>query len=369
MERVATRAAGKSGRWARVSTRVAALHRRYARTFWVVHSIWALFTGIFVLVLAHNRYGYLPWVIVFLSLTWVSTLFFSRFAVRMSTRAGRLASGFVSYLTRIMYQETLFFLLPFYFYSTTFPSWNSAYVVALAGLAVFSCFDIPFDRLLRSSRAFALSFFGIVTFSALQFFLPLVLAVPVHQGAYLATGLALLAAVPMAHPWSELRHPATLARLALAALVTIGAVRLLRPAIPPVPLRLSRLRFAAELDPRTMRSPQEFADRVPRSALAAGKLHAIATVFAPSRLPAAVTLRFVRDGKVLRTSRTVSLVAHSRGFRVWDTMRPGPAGFLPGTYTVEVWTGEGQLVGRAAIAVEEDAAGAAAAAALPPPSP
>jgi len=359
-------AAVADGRWSRLSARLAFLHHRYARTFWVVHSIWALLTGIFVLVLAHNRYGYLPWVVLFLTVTWISTLFFSRFALRVTTRAGRLASGFVSYLTRIMYQETLFFLLPFYFYSTTFPSWNSAYVVALAGLAVFSCFDIPFDRLLRSSRAFALSFFGIVTFSALQFFLPLVLAVPVHQGAYLAAVVSLLAAVPMAHPWRELRQGGTLTRLALVALVTIGAVRVLRPAIPPVPLRLSRVRFAAELDPRTIKPAREYVDRVERSALAAGKLHAIATVFAPSRMPAAITLRFVRDGKVLRTSRTVNLVAHSRGFRVWDTMRPGPLGFSPGAYTVEVWTGEGQLVGRASITVVEDHGGAPP---TPEPSP
>jgi hypothetical protein len=349
-------AAPADGRWEKLTSRVGSLHHRYRRAFWTAHSIWALLSGAMVLVLAHNRYGYLPWVVAFLGLTWASTLFFSRFGRRTTSRAGRLASGFVSYLTRIMYQSTLFFLLPFYFYSTTFPSWNSAYVVALAALAVFSCFDLPFDRLLRSSRAFALAFFGIVTFSALQFFLPLVLAVPVHFGAYLAVILSLLAAVPMAHPWNELRRPATLARLALAALVTIAAVRVLRPAIPPVPLRLARVRFAAALDPRTIRAEREYTESVPRSALAEGRLYAIATVFAPSRLPAAITLRFVRDGDVLRTSRTVNLVAHSRGFRVWDVMRSGSGGFVPGRYTLEVWTGEGQLVGRSAIAVVDDGA-------------
>jgi hypothetical protein len=355
MERTEPVAAPADGRWERLQERAAALHHRYARAFWTAHSIWALLSGAMVLVLAHNRYGYLPWVVAFLGLTWASTLFFSRFArVATASRAGRLASGFVSYLTRIMYQSTLFFLLPFYFYSTTFPSWNSAYVVALAALAVFSCFDIPFDRLLRSSRAFALAFFGIVTFSALQFFVPLVLAVPVHFGAYIAAAASLLAAVPMAHPWRELRRRATLARLALAMLLALGAVRMLRPAIPPVPLRLSRVRFAAALDPRTIRAVQEYTDTVSRSALAEGRLYAVATVFAPSRLPAAITLRFVRDGEVLRTSRTVNLVAHSRGFRVWDVMRSGKGGFGPGRYVLEVWTGEGQLVGRSAIAVVED---------------
>jgi hypothetical protein len=343
-------------RWTALSARLESLHRRYSRAFWVGHSIWALFTGIAVLVLAHNRYGYLPWVIVFLTLTWMSTLFFSQVALLASSRAARLARGFVSYLTRIMYQETLFFLLPFYFFSTTFPSWNSAYVICLAGLAAFSCVDIPFDRMLRTSRPFALGFFGIVTFSALKFFLPLVLALQIHQGTYLAALVSLLAAIPLAYPWRELRQPGTLARAALAVVVGLVIVRLILPAIPPVPLRLSKVRFAAALDPRTIEAPFEYTTTIPRSVLAGGRLYAIVSVFAPSRVPATITLRFLRHGRVLRTSRTVNLVAHSRGFRVWDTMRPGSEGFVPGPYTLEVWTGEGQLVGRATIEVTEDAA-------------
>ncbi len=70
------------------------LHDRYARLLWGLYSAWALLSGIAVLVLAHNRYGFLRWVVLFLALTWGSML--------------------------VMYQETLFFLLPFYFYSTTF---------------------------------------------------------------------------------------------------------------------------------------------------------------------------------------------------------------------------------------------------------
>jgi hypothetical protein len=342
--------------WTGVSLRVETLHHRYGRAFWIGHSIWALITGAAVLVLAHNRYGYLPWVILFLALTWGSTLFFSRIALPADSRAAQLAKGVVSYLTRIMYQETLFFLLPFYFFSTTFPSWNCAYVIGLAALAVFSCVDIPFDRMLRNNRPFALAFFGIVTFSALQLFFPLALALQINRATYLSALLSIVAAVPLAYPWRELKQGATVLRTVLAAAVALAAVRLLLPAIPPVPLRLFNVRFAAALDPRTIQAPFEYSDTIPRSVLAGGRLYAIASVFAPSRLPATVTMRFVRHGKVLRTSRAVNLIAHARGFRVWDTMRPGPEGFVPGAYTVEVWTAEGQLVGRSTIRVVEDAA-------------
>lgn len=327
------------------------LRRRYSRLFWAVHSTWALFTGGLVLVLAHNRYGFLPWVVLFLTLTWASTLLFSRFAVGRESPKLRFAQGFVSYLTRVMYQETLFFLLPFYFYSTTFPSWNSGYVVALAALAVFSCFDVLFDRLLRTRRPFAVGFFAVVTYSALQFFLPVLLHVQIHNGAYVAAVLAFVAALPVAYSWQELRQARRLALMGLALAAIIGVLKVGRALVPPVPLRLTGLSFAANIDPTTLQLDRDLGRVVPAADLAHGRLCVRATVFSPGVLPVRVRLRFLRDGHLVKTSRTLGLVAHPRGFRVWDALRGGPEGFSPGLYRVEVSTGEGQLVGRGDIRV------------------
>lgn len=329
-----------------VWTRASQLHARYARVFWTLHSLWALFTGVVVLVLAHNRYGYIRWVVLFLALTWASTLFFSRFSRASEAPGFRLAQGFVSYLTRIMYQETLFFLLPFYFYSTSFPSWNALYVLLLAGLAVFSCFDIPFDRALRSSRAFALGFFVIVTFSALIFFFPLLARVRTHHGLYLAALLSFLAALPLALRFSELREGKKLGAVFLVLVLMLGLVRLARPLIPPVPLRLAKLRFTTQLDPRTLRAEKEFEREIPKGELQSGRLYAVATVFSPVPLPTSLVIRWQEGGKTLRSSRTVEVMAHARGFRVWDGLNLQRLKLGPGRYRVEVWTAEGQLVGK-----------------------
>jgi len=336
---------------AKLKTRAVQLHDRYARLFWTLHSIWALFSGVVVLVLAHNRYGYIRWVVLFLALTWASTLFFSRFTARLDSPAARFAQGFVSYLTRIMYQETLFFLLPFYFYSTTFPSANALYVLVLACLAVFSCFDIPFDRALRSSRTFALGFFVLVTFSALIFFFPLLAKVRTHHGLYLAAGISFLACLPLSMHWQDLRDPRKLVSVLLVLALVLGLVRLARPLIPPVPLRLSKLRFATQLDPRTLRAGQEFEREIPASALASGKLYALVTVFSPVPLPTSLVVRWEERGKLLRSSRAVEVLAHSRGFRVWDVLNLQRVPLRPGRYTLEVRTAEGQLVGRASFRI------------------
>jgi len=327
------------------------LHDRYSRAFWAVHSAWALFTGGLVLVLAHNRYGFLPWVVLFLTLTWVSTLFFSRFAVGMQSARLRFAQGFVSYLTRVMYQETLFFLLPFYFYSTTFPSWNSGYVVALAALAVLSCFDMLFDTLLRTKPAFAVGFFAVVTYSALQFFLPLVLHVQIHNGAYLAAGLAFFASLPVAYSWQQLRQRRRQAFIGLALVAIVGVLKVGRALIPPVPFRLSALSFAAGIEPRTLALQHELKDVATAADFSTGRLFARATIFSPGRLPVRIRFRFFRDGTLLKSSRSLDLVAHARGFRVWDGLRAGAQGFVPGRYTVEILTDEGQLVGRGVLTI------------------
>lgn len=332
-------------RWQQITAWVTALHDRYGRIFWTLHSIWALFSGVLVLVLAHNRHGYIRWVVLFLGLTWASTLFFSRFAQASSAPAFRLAQTFVSYLTRVMYQGTLFFLLPFYFYSSSFPSWNSLYVLVLAGLAVFSCFDIPFDYALRKSRVFALGFFVIVTFSALIFFFPLLARVRTHHGLYLAALLAFLAALPLALRVADLKDPRKLGAVLLVLVLMLGLVRLARPLIPPVPLRLAKLRFATQLDPRTLRAGQEFEREIPVEALDAGRLYVVATVFSPVPLPTSLVIRWVEGRRVLRSSRAVEVMAHARGFRVWDGLNLQRVKLQPGRYRVEVWTAEGQLVG------------------------
>ncbi len=354
-------------RLGRTATLGRVMRRRYSRLFWTLHSVWALVSGGIVLVLAHNRYGFLPWVVLFLTLTWLSTLFFSRLAAGHDSERARVAHGFVSYLTRVMYQETLFFLLPFYFYSTTFPSWNCAYVVALAVLAVLSCFDLLFDRLLRTNRWFAQAFFAFVTYSALQFFLPLLLHVKIHNGAYLAAGLSFLASLPLAYSTRELRQPRRLILIGVALAAIVGVLKVGRELIPPVPLRLTDLSFGTGIAPATLELTNEFPERgtVDPAALAGKRLVARATIFSPGRLPLRARFRFLRDGLVLKTSRNLDLVAHARGYRVWDALRVGPSGLAAGTYRVEIWTSEGQLVGRNQLVVAPGAAARAPASAAP----
>jgi len=312
-----------------------ARHERLERLLWALHSAWALLSGIAVLVLAHNRYGFLRWIVLFLALTWGSTLVFSYL--------GGIARTVVSYLTRVMYQETLFFLLPFYFYSTTFWSWNVLYLALLATLAVLSCYDLLFDRLLREHRWFAVSFFAFVSFSALELFLPLALRWHIEYGLPLAGAISFLAAVALVQRWQEWLRPRRLLAIILILAAILGALQFLKALVPPVPLRVTHLRVSATLDPRTLNTGPAFEGEVPLDALTRHRLYAVATVFAPRRIPAHVQMRFLLRGQVLRTSRNLDLTAKPDGFRMWDSVHLPPQ-HAEGRYRIEVWSA-GQLLG------------------------
>lgn len=322
------------------------LYERHRRTFWTLHSLWALATGALVVVLAHESYGYAAWVLAFLALTWLSTLFFSRAAKQTEHGRRPLRHEFVSYLTRVMYQETLFFLLPFYTYSTTLRSANVAFLVLLLLLAVLACLDLVFDDLLCNHRWFGLFFFAVVSFAALNFLLPLVFGLPLELATALAAVLGLLAAIPMVDVPAGRPRWRWVASLILPALLGAGLLVSLRPLVPPVPLQLEELAFAHDVRRDTL-EPMTPLGRRADLAAASDRLAVVATIFAPRRVSVRAWLQWQLDGETLKESRDLEISAHPAGFKVWDGYSPTAGPLTAGAYTVSLRTTGGQLIGRA----------------------
>ena len=336
----------------RTRRRLFVLYERHRRIFWILHSLWALATGVLVLALAHNRWGLTQWVIVFLGVTWASTLFFTRLSARLPDSAtARLGREFVSYLTRVMYQETLFFLLPFYWSSATVGSWNLVFVGLLAALAVLACLDLVFDDLLRRHDGFGLFFFAFVTFASLNFLLPVLFRVRLELATPAAAAGGLAAALPLVWKRGWWRRPAALAQLAVA----IGLAGLLvgpaRSWLPPVPLRLASLAWAPAVDEATIRPVDPVAGEVPTTRLPEGRLAVVAEIFAPRRLVVSALVVWSRDGVELVRSRRLEISPHRWGFRIWHGFRAAGSSLPPGRYEVSIETVDGRLLGRREIAV------------------
>lgn len=323
--------------------------RRHGRTFWALHSVWALATGVLVLWLAHERYDFVYWVVGFLVLTWASTLYFGRRRddpgdVAFRTRFGR---GLASYLTRVLYQETLFFLLPFYAYSAVIPSWNLGFLALLGVLAVLACLDLVFDRWLRESPVFSLVFFTSVTFGVLNLLIPMLFGTAPAAAAPLAAVASLLVAMPIVARQPH-RSRGTTLRLGLAAIVILGVAAFGRPLIPPVPLRIQEVVFAADLDRETL-EPQREIGNVAASDALGGRIVVLARIFAPANVHARISLDWYRDGVLLRSAREVEIVAHEGGFRVWDALQDDGGELPAGGYRVVLRTADHRVFGSAEV--------------------
>lgn len=316
--------------------------------------MWALATGVAVIVLARERYGFVPWVLLFLGLTWLSTLYFGRKMPAESGGAGEAdapgaAQEATSYLTRSMYQETLFFLLPFYAYSTVVRSPNIMFMVLLAVLAVVSCLDLVFDRWLRETRAGSLLFFALVAFAGMNLLIPILFPVDPTVATRLAAGLAVASALPLAsHGERPSRKGALLLALTAGTFLalTIGLPRL----VPPVPLRMQDATFSSGIDRESLQLEDAVTNAVSADALGDG-LYVLMEIFAPSIVPTDVNLRWERDGVPLRASRTIEITAHEGGFRIWDAWRPENGIMQAGRYEVILETRARRVFGSARIRV------------------
>src|SRR3989304_9671214 len=98
--------------------RAGRLWGRHRTLIWMLHSAWALTAGTVIGLLARERYHLVLWVVLFLALAWASTLFFGRAAAAEPGAPPGFVHEVTSYVTRLLYHATLFFLLPFYAYST-----------------------------------------------------------------------------------------------------------------------------------------------------------------------------------------------------------------------------------------------------------
>jgi hypothetical protein len=129
--------------------------QRHKDKLWWAHSGYALLLGIGIMWLGARDFTYLRIAVFHVGLIWVISLLLpkllghprlpSKWAPRI-----RLAANFFS---RNLYQQVLFFVLPIYYASASFPSRNF-FFVALVGLsATLSTLDIVYDRHLAARRS------------------------------------------------------------------------------------------------------------------------------------------------------------------------------------------------------------------------
>jgi hypothetical protein len=172
--------------------RATAWLRRHEKQLWWLHSLYALFFGIGIMWLGNRNYAFLRVAVFHIGFIWLSSLLLRN--IIDSPRLGPRWSGWlrlvINYFNKNFYQQVLFFVLPIYYASATFPSHNFAFVALIAVAAALSSLDLVYDRQLSVRRGLNAIFFAFNLFVVVNVMLPVLWSI---GNAWAARAAALFA--------------------------------------------------------------------------------------------------------------------------------------------------------------------------------
>jgi hypothetical protein len=331
--------------------------KRHGHKLWWVHSIYALSLGVGVMLLASKGFDYIRWVVAALGGTWLLFLVFFRIyrsgaRRKVDGKAAKIGFVAMNYLMKDLYQIMLFFLLPFYWKSSTWGTANWFFAVGLGICAVLATLDVVFDNLVMRWRVLASLFYLIALFSCLNLVIPVVLPMlRVLWGLLAATALSAVVFLSLHFRLRSLFSRPGLVVVLVVMGVSMAGVYLGRRAIPPVPY------YTLTASAGTIELPD---GRVidAQSAVPARDLERVVSVIeiaSPTGSRETFLHVWRHDRKVV--ARLVPLTTAVKGPVTKLRLRSAlPADKIPvqraGDWTIDVETGDGQLVGRATFEVQ-----------------
>jgi hypothetical protein len=247
-----------------------------------------------------------------------------------------------------LFHGLLLFLLPIYYASTTPTSGNVLFLILLAGAALLTTVDPWYRALLRRFRWVEFVLFGLALFASLNVAFPL-MAVQSSYALVLSGILSMLALVPAFRRSSDTSWRAALFRAAMCAAILPLLLWPLRRWIPPVPLHLTGATFARSI---RQLEPEQAVSRISVTDLRSwGGVACFTAVAAPAGLRERIYHAWRKDGAVV-ANILLSPIRGGRpgGFRTYSWK--ADLGADPeGSWTVDVLTSHGQLIGRVRLVV------------------
>lgn len=318
---------------------------KHHETLWWAHSIYALALGIAVVVLAHRKFHLVKWLILSLFGLWIGLLLFNRFlAGRAESAKMKGVKVVFNYIMKNLYQQMFFFMIPFYYDTTTFGSINMWFLLAIAVCAVLSTQDIIFDRYIMENRYLASFFYAFCLFASFNIFLPLLFGVKNIVAVYLSGVFCIILFSSLHFPVRQL-----LSRMGAIALVVAICLFLVllgwgRRGIPPAPIRQVASTMAAGRDPGTGKPVGRFY-RIHADDLKSFPIYCFTTIETPLAIREDIRhLWFLRGKEVYRRTFTMVHSKTEKGVDLYSRLERFPPNPV-GEWVVEARTTGDQLIG------------------------
>lgn len=254
----------------------------------------------------------------------------------------QLPSALMNYFAQLVHQESLFFIIPFFFITTAWNTGQMLFTGLLLLAALVSIVDPVYYRWLAPRRWLYFSFHGLAMFAVLLTALPLIFQLPTARAYLWSLGIALVLTLPSVA--NEMRWrwwQRGLAVLALAALVGASAY-LLRPWVPPATLWLTQVAITDHIDSET-RSPERLLNIISPQQLHQG-LYAYTAIHAPRGLNERIYHEWQLNGRVIDRVALEISGGRAAGYRAWSHKQNFPADSL-GRWQIRVVTEADQVIG------------------------
>lgn len=309
-----------------------------------VIAIGGFLSGIGSFVLVDRQAGLASWIAMAMLITWFWLMLensFTRLFSRLFKRD--IPPGLLRYATQMIHQESLFFVLPFFYVTTT---WNSGQLVftgllTLAGLV--SIIDPLYYKWLAPRRWLFMAMHTLALFAALLTALPIILHLTTDQSFKLALVTAMLLAFPslvVSLPVTDWRRGVMLVPLILAL---GGGAWLLRSWVPPATLWLTEVAVTQEMDNQN-RTPGDSLKEVSAAQVRSGGLYAYTAINAPRGLDERIYHVWQYNGKEVDRIALDIHGGRKEGYRAWSHKQNFPDN-PAGRWQVRVLTEDGQIVG------------------------
>ncbi|MDB6049125.1 MAG: hypothetical protein JWR17_1871 [Pseudomonas sp.] len=326
--------------WNRYVTRVLDLMKRYPG----VIAFFGFVSGISSFILVDRQEGLATWIATILLVSWL-WLMFENSVMKLFTRIFKrqVPEPLLRYGTQMIHQESLFFVLPFFFITTTWNSGQLVFTTLLGAAALVSIIDPLYYKWLASKRWLFLAFHTLTLFAALLTALPVILHLTTAESYKLSLGIAMLLSFPSMASSFPINHWRRVLLLLAMTLAIGGAGWLLRSWVPPATLWMTEVAVSTDFDDQN-RTPGDSVEEISTSQLRKNGLYAYTSINAPRGL----------DERIYHVwrhrSREVDRIAldihggRKEGYRAWTHKQNFPDDSV-GRWQVRVETEDGQLIG------------------------
>ncbi len=307
-------------------------------------------SGIASFILVDRQEGLASWIAIVMLISWIWLMLENTFTQLFTKVFKReIPQPLLRYATQMIHQESLFFVLPFFFVTTTWNSGQLVFTGLLGAAGLISIIDPLYYKWLAPRRWLFLALHTLTLFAALLTALPIILHLTTSQSFKLALVTAMLLSFPSLASSFPIQHWRRGVMLVVLTLAVGASGWMLRSWVPPATLWMTDVAVSTQLENRT---PGKSLREVKASEIHAG-LYAFTAINAPRGLNERIYHVWQFNGKEVDRIALDIHGGRKEGYRAWTHKQNFPANPV-GRWQVRVLTEDGQVIGVLRFQVVDD---------------